>query len=152
MPNILHTNSAHSDFQMLAVELEKELFERDGDLADVNYELNKVELMENAVVLYVNDVAAACGAYRILSDDTIELKRMYVAPQYRRNNYASKILSELESIAKQNGFRNAVLETGKNQPEAIAFYLKHGYSEIEKFGKYVGSENSVCFGKEISIL
>ena len=34
------------------------------------------------------------------------------------------------------------LEAGAPQPEAIAFYKKHGYYEIEKFGEYVECESS----------
>jgi len=149
MIELLHTDSTHVDFQKLAAELEKEIFVRDGELADANYQLNKVGLMKNAMVLYVDKKAVACGAFRDFSEDTIEIKRMYVSPVYRRNNFASKILSELEGIAMKSGFKYAVLETGKNQPEAISLYLKHGYIEIEKFGKYIESVNSICFKKQL---
>lgn len=149
MIELLHVDSTHVDFQKLALALEQEIFVRDGELAETNHELNKVGFMKNAIVLYVNDNAAACGAFRDFSEDTIEIKRMYVSPLYRRNNFASKILSELESLSRKSGFKYAVLETGRNQPEAISLYLKHGYIEIEKFGKYIDSVNSICFKKEL---
>ena len=149
MIELLHTSSTHIDFQKLASELEREIFVRDGALADINYQLNKVGFMNNAIVLYVDNNAVACGAFRDFSEDTIEIKRMYVSPLYRRDNFASKLLSELESLARKSGYKYAVLETGKNQPEAISLYLKHGYIEIEKFGKYIESLNSVCFKKEL---
>lgn len=151
MIRLIHTGSGHVDFQRLSLELEKELFERDGDLAVVNYELNKVDLMQNAVILYVNNEPVACGAYRSLTSDTVEIKRIYVSPAYRKHGYASQVLAALEGSASENGFKNAVLETGKNQPEAISFYGKHGYKEIEKFGKYVNSINSLCFKKEFYV-
>jgi len=147
MMNLVYTNSTQSDFQKLCLELEKELFERDGDLADVNYEINKAGYMENAVVLYIDGLAVGCGAFRNYTGDAVEIKRMYVIPSYRRNNVASEILAALENSSRIKGFKEALLETGKNQPEAIAFYLKHGYAEIEKFGGYVDSENSICFKK-----
>lgn len=42
-----------------------------------------------------------------------------------------------------------LLETGNNQPEAIALYHKNGYTQIEPFGRYVGNSNSVCFEKKL---
>jgi hypothetical protein len=53
MIELLHTSSTHVDFQKLTLELEREIFLRDGELADVNYRLNKVGFMKNAIVLYL---------------------------------------------------------------------------------------------------
>jgi hypothetical protein len=43
-----------------------------------------------------------------------------------------------------------MLETGKNQPEAIRLYEKSRYKIIPNFGKYVNCENSICFKKELT--
>jgi len=149
MTELLYTTSLHCDFQRLASELEKEIYERDGDMADQNYLLNAVGEMKNALVLYEDEVAVACGAFRVLSEDTVELKRMYVVSAHRRKNFASLILTTLECAAKEKGFQYVVLETGLNQPEAIAFYAKHGFRQVEKFGRYTASGNSVCFKKTL---
>lgn len=149
MTELLHTTSAHSDFQRLARELEKEIYERDGDMADQNCLLNTIGEIKNALVLYEDKVAVACGAFRIFSEDSVELKRMYVASLHRRKGFASLILTALEGAAKEEGFQYVVLETGMNQPEAIAFYTKHGFRPVEKFGRYTASVNSVCFKKKL---
>lgn len=150
MINIVFTDSSHTDFLHLSNELEQELYERDGDLADINYELNKIEWMKNVIVLYDNDEAVAAGALSPYDADSVEIKRMYVTPSHRRKRLASMILSALEEKAKEEGFWGIILETGRNQPEAIAFYLRHGYVETDRFGKYTNSSNSVCFKKEIA--
>ena len=36
------------------------------------------------------------------------------------------------------------LETGNQQKAAIAFYRRHGFAEVPRFGPYVDSETSVC--------
>ncbi len=144
---LILTDSDHEEFQKLSSELEKELYLRDGDLADINLELNKIDDLQNVILLFINDEAVACGAFREYDSKTAEIKRMYVMPLHRRNNLASKILGELELLAKSQLFKSILLETGKNQPEAIAFYLKHGYTQVENFGKYKESVNSVCFKK-----
>jgi putative acetyltransferase len=146
---LILSDSEHTEFQRLAAELEKELFERDGDLANFNHELNKIDFLPIVVLLFMGDTAVACGAYWEYDFETVEIKRMYVIPEHRRKNYASQILASLESLAKGNEYRHCLLETGKNQPEAIAFYTKHGYKQIPNFGKYINSNNSVCFKKRI---
>jgi putative acetyltransferase len=43
------------------------------------------------------------------------------------------------------------LETGVLQPEAIAFYKRFGYDEIERFGIYVDCEQSICLEKSLNL-
>jgi putative acetyltransferase len=88
-----------------------------------------------------------CGALRRLDDDTAELKRMYVAAAARRRGIARRLLAELERCAVQFGYRAIRLETGLQQPEAIALYESGGYTRIPAFGSYVGNPISVCFEK-----
>jgi len=93
--------------------------------------------------------AVACGAFRPLEDKVAEIKRMFVVPEHRGCGYSKAILTELERLARENGYTTARLETGNRQPEAIRLYEQSGYSRIPNFGIYVGSEWSVCFEKQI---
>ena len=90
-----------------------------------------------------------CGAFRPHDPDSVEIKRMFVLPEFRGRGVARLILAALEAEARRRGYRRGVLETGIRQPEAIALYRAGGYTEIEAFGPYVGSEHSVCFGKAL---
>ncbi len=146
---ITHTDSGNKHFQALSSALEQELYERDGTLAQVNFELNKIGSLDTVVVACVENTAVACGGYNAQDNSWVEIKRMYVKPEFRGKGFATQVLSYLEKIAIEQGFRNIKLETGKNQPEAIALYLKMKYFIIPNFGKYIGSVNSVCFGKEL---
>lgn len=42
-----------------------------------------------------------------------------------------------------------VLETGTEQPEAIALYLSAGYTPVEGFGHYRWSPRSRYYGKRL---
>jgi GNAT superfamily N-acetyltransferase len=92
---------------------------------------------------------AGCGALRPLDASTVEIKRMFVRPEFRRQGTAWALLRALEAEAKRRGYTRAVLETAIRQPEAIALYRAAGYADIEPFGPYVGSERSVCMGKTL---
>ncbi len=100
-------------------------------------------------------VPLACGGLRPLTDDVlgpavVEIKRMYAAPSARGTGVATAILRRLEDEARGLGARRVVLETGTAQPDAIRFYQREGYSPIPRFGSYIGSDVSVCFGQDLT--
>ncbi|MCX5198970.1 GNAT family N-acetyltransferase [Streptomyces sp. NBC_00249] len=83
------------------------------------------------------------------SDGDAELKRMYVVPEARGLGLARRILAELEADARAAGRTRMVLETGDQQPEAIALYLSSGYTLSEKFGHYRFHDSSRCMTKPL---
>jgi GNAT superfamily N-acetyltransferase len=109
------------------------------------------------LVGYLDDVPVASGAWRAhdgpapdFRPGDAELKRMYVTVSARGRGFARAILAELERTAAEAGRTRAVLETGTEQPEAIALYRSSRYHEIENFGVYKHEPQSVCFAKDIA--
>lgn len=141
------TNSDNQDFQKLVEALDIDLKIRDGDDNFFYAQFNKITAIKHAIVVYDDDFPVGCGAIKQYSDDTMEIKRMYVLPEKRGHGIAASILSELESWAKEVDYTRCVLETGLKQPEAIALYKKSGYQIIPNYGQYEGIANSVCFEK-----
>lgn len=145
----IRTNSDNKDFQALAAELEAELAIRDGENHVFLAQLNKIHTLDHVVVAYSGDEPVGCGAIREYSGDSMEVKRMYVPSAQRRKGIASLLLGELERWCVELGFTNCVLETGRNQPEAIGFYQQHNFQTIPNFGQYIDVANSVCFEKRL---
>jgi len=83
-------------------------------------------------------------------DSTVEVKRMFVAETQRKLGIASALLVSLAELAAAASAHRIRLETGWEQPDAIALYLKQGYVHIENFGPYVGDASSVCMEKVLS--
>ena len=149
MIKLIRTNSENSDFQMLVVSLDAELQIRDGNEHSFYAQFNKIDSLSEVVVAYLDEIAVGCGAIKPYSDQTAEVKRMFVKLENRGKGVAGKILAELETWAKELNFAECILETGFKQPEAIALYKKSGYEIIPNYGQYVGVENSVCMRKLI---
>ena len=149
MITLKRTNSDDTDFRKLVQLLDLDLQERDGEEHLFYAKLNKTDSLKTVIVAYVKDGAIACGALREYSKDSMEIKRMYVSPHQRGQGIASKILTELENWCIELGYRKCILETGKNQSEAINLYKKNNYEIVPNFGKYEGVENSVCFEKKL---
>lgn len=147
MMKFIRTNSKNEDFVNLVKLLDADLKIRDGEDHAFYDQFNKIDALQHVVVAYKNNTPIGCGAFKIHPNIVVEIKRMYVAPNGRRMGIASKILAELELWAKEIGIERCILETGKQQPEAIELYKKCGYSITANFGFYENVENSVCFLK-----
>ncbi|MET3962489.1 ribosomal protein S18 acetylase RimI-like enzyme [Marmoricola sp. OAE513] len=76
--------------------------------------------------------------------DAAEIKRMYVAPAGRGRGLARAMLAHLESTARAAGADLMILETGTEQPEALALYESSGYRSIPGFGYYRSSPKNRC--------
>ena len=122
---------------------------RNGSEHSFYAQFNKIDAIKNAVVYYDNGIAIGCGAFKEYDKNTVEIKRMFVNPDYRGKGIGLKILNELEQWAAEISYTATILETGKKQPEAIALYKKAGYAIIPNFGQYAGVENSVCMKKSL---
>ena len=101
------------------------------------------------VIAWLDSQPVGCGALRQIDQGTVEVKRIYVAPEARRRGIARQILAELERLAAGFGYRKVILETGTFQPEAIALYLAAGYLPTAPYGRYVGNPEAHCFTKPL---
>ena len=144
------TNSDNRDFQELVKALDIDLKIRDGEEHSFYAQFNKIDKIKYAIVAYDQDLPVGCGAIKEYSEDTMEVKRMYVPPERRGQGIASVILKELETWCRELNYKKCILETGKKQPEAIEFYKKNCYKIISNFGQYANVQNSVCFEKDLA--
>jgi putative acetyltransferase len=143
------TNSSDRDFQYLVVLMDNDLRRRYDEVQTIYDDLNKIGDLDTVLIAYVDRTPVGCGCFRKFSDNTIEVKRMFVDPAYRGQGTATHILTGLEAWAKEKGFTHAILETGRKQPEAIHLYERSGYAITINYGPYAGLENSICMRKKL---
>lgn len=146
---ILRTNSENPDFSKLAGKLDIELCRIYNTNPEDYEDYNRITGLHTVVVAYENGEAVACGCFKIFDEKTVEIKRMYVEDNQRGKGIASAMLAELETWAKELGYKESVLETGKGQPNAIRLYQKHGYHIIENYNGSDNLEISVCLAKTL---
>lgn len=80
-----------------------------------------------------NGYPVGCGALRPLDEITVEVKRMYTRPDYRRAGVAQAILAEMDRLALAFGYTTIKLQTGPKQLNAAALYERVGYYRIPRF-------------------
>lgn len=61
-------------------------------------------LNDSVIVGFLNDTTVACGCFKNIDSQTVEIKRMYVRMGHRRKGLSTKILQALENWASELGF------------------------------------------------
>ncbi|WP_116453112.1 GNAT family N-acetyltransferase [Blastococcus litoris] len=101
------------------------------------------------LVAEVDGVPAGCGAWRAMPDGAAEIKRVYVEPGFRRRGVARLVVAALEQSAAAAGHPEVVLNSGREQPEALALYADMGYRPVAGYGIYACAPGAVFLGKRI---
>ena|GEM_PF-2242444 len=91
------------------------------------------------------------GEYEEFSGPVVEVKRVYVRPEFRGNGYSRLLMEEIEHQARRYSQRadriglRVLLETGTAQPEAINLYESLGYQSIATYGGWKDDPQSRCY-------
>ena len=150
--DFIRTTSENQDFQILVKQLDDFLAARDGEDHAFYAQYNGIDAIRNVVLCYDGVVPVACGAFKVFDKDTVEIKRMFVLPEYRGRGVAFELLGHLEKWAAESGYNTIILETVVAPNEAIGLYLKAGYSIIPNFGQYVDAPKSLCMKKVVQVV
>ena len=146
---ILKTDSKNNDFIKLIKLLDDDLNERYGELQKQYSKHNKVDYIKDVVIIYKDEAPVACEALKKHNINIIELKRIFVIKENRRQGLSKLIIKELEELAINSGYKHILLETGIKQHEAINMYRNTGYDVIQNYKPYIGNINSVCMKKDL---
>jgi GNAT superfamily N-acetyltransferase len=147
---LLRTTSEDKDFHALVARLDRDLLDRYDALQLFYRQFNTIENIPTVVVAYAREEPAGCGCFKPFDQESVEIKRMYVADEQRGKGIGTAILKELEQWAAELQYKHTVLETGDKQPEAIHLYEKAGYAIIPNYGQYAGVSTSICMKKELA--
>ncbi|MDQ1556081.1 MAG: hypothetical protein QOI02_1083 [Actinomycetota bacterium] len=134
--DVVWTTPADPLARPLIEELSREYDERYGlnDGVPSSYELSRYPAEHFAsshggafLLLVIDGLAVAGGAYKRQDAHTAEIKRVWTSSAHRRRGYAREVMAILEERAASAGYTTAELTTGARQPEAVALYLSLGY-------------------------
>ncbi|RUW44931.1 GNAT family N-acetyltransferase [Mesorhizobium sp. M1A.F.Ca.ET.072.01.1.1] len=95
-------------------------------------------------------LAVGCGALKRHADAVGEVKRMYTRPSHRGQKIGAQIVARIEGLARQEGLKRLVLETGDRHPAAWTVYERAGFSRCGPVLDYPDSEWSVFYEKSLA--
>jgi GNAT superfamily N-acetyltransferase len=106
---------------------------------------------------YLDGEAVAMGGWRFRTPGVpraarrpAEIRRMFVRDRVRGRGFGRVVLATLEATAAAAGADWMLLETGRPQIAAVALYRSSGYSDVEPFGHYAGSESALNLGRRLT--
>ena len=111
---------------------------------------NLLDQIHEAMVTYVDGKPVGGGAIRRYDETTVELKRVFVRPEYRGKGIGMTLVSKLIAWARELGYRKMILETGELLAESCHVYGKLGFQKIPNYGAYVNMPESLCMGLDIT--
>jgi putative acetyltransferase len=144
---IKRTTSDDKDFLLLVKKLDHELWVELEEEQATYDQYNKVPDLPTAIIVYENNEPVACGCFKTLDSDMVEIKRMFVSKEQRGKGLSKKILGELEQWAREKNHKYAVLETSIHFTKARNLYTTSGYEVIPNYGPYTDLPESICMKK-----
>ena len=117
------------------------------------FHLTVEQMAEPATTVFVardGGAAVACGALKRHAGAIGEVKRMYTRPSHRGRKIGAVIVERIEALARQEGLKRLVLETGDRHPAAWAVYERAGFTRCGPVLDYPESQYSVFYEKDLS--
>ena len=147
----IHTGGRNPAFICLCLELDAYLNElAGGEENRAQYvPLNKLDFIDDAFIVLDGELPIGCAAFKRFDENTAEVKRVFVKPEYRGRGIAREILELLEQAAKEQGYTRLVLETGAPLVAAHRLYVSIGYTVIPNYGPYADMVESICMEKQL---
>lgn len=110
---------------------------------------NISESITDVLIAECDGVPAGCSGLKPYSDTEVEIKRVWVEPEYRKNHIADEMMDIIEAKAIEEGFAKAILQTRPQMDAAVSLYLKRGYVLIDNYPPYDRLEGAICFSKTL---
>lgn len=109
---------------------------------------------DDTTVFVVRDeqdgAALGCGALRRHPGGVGEVKRMYTREAARGLGIGGAVLSRIERLAREEGLRELVLETGDRHHAAWRVYERGGFSRCPPVLDYPDTPFSVFYRKQLA--
>ncbi len=86
------------------------------------------------LIAYGDDREAGCAFLRKLDDQYCEMKRLYVAPEFRRTGLGLRLMEDLMALAVERGYRYMrITSHSQYMGKAIKMYHDYGFYNIDNY-------------------
>lgn len=130
---VLELFSEHDDYMIDFLGNDKDCYTR----------YSTAENIENVWVAYEENMPIGCVAYRTKSDDTGEVKRLFIRSGYRGQGISKAMLSEVKKHAKARGCTKLFLDTRITLEPAVSLYRGFGFEITFQQGLYIQMEMNI---------
>jgi putative acetyltransferase len=109
------------------------IWDADLDDPDKKYKEN------NGIFYILKDKEKVIGTVALIphSQEEIELKRMYLDSGYRGKGLGKMLMKKALQFAKDNQYKNVILDTWERLQSAQSLYRKFGFKEYKREGEQI---------------
>ncbi|HEX3944527.1 MAG TPA: GNAT family N-acetyltransferase [Rhizomicrobium sp.] len=118
------------------------------------YHLTVEQMAEPDTTIFIareGGCAVACGALKRHAGGIGEVKRMYTKQAWQGQGIGGRIVAQVEHLARAEGLRQLVLETGDRHPAAWRVYERAGFHRCGPVLDYADSSWSVFYAKSLQL-
>lgn len=130
---VLELFSEHDDYMIDFLGADKDCYTR----------YSAAENIEKVWVAFEDNTPIGCVAYRTKTDDTGEVKRLFIRSGYRGKGISKALLSEVKSYAKARGYAKLFLDTRITLEPAVSLYRNFGFEITFRQGLYIQMEMKI---------
>ncbi len=130
---VLELFSEHDDYMINFLGNDKDCYTR----------YSAAENIEKVWVAYEENMPIGCVAYRTKTDDTGEVKRLFIRGGYRGKGISKALLADVKSYAKTKGCTKLFLDTCITLEPAVSLYRSFGFEIIFQQGLYIQMEMNI---------
>jgi putative acetyltransferase len=148
---IVAESPLQDDIRVLIAELNATLLELTPP--EFCFHMTVEQMAEPSTTVFIardGGVAVACGALKRHADGIGEVKRMYTRPSHRGQKIGTAIVARIEDLARREGVKQLVLETGDRHPAAWTVYERAGFKRCGPVLDYPDSQWSVFYEKPLA--
>ena len=117
------------------------------------HHLTVEQMADDATTVFVardGRQAVACGALKRHADGVGEVKRMYTRFSHRGQKIGEAIVARIEALARSEGLKRLVLETGDRHHAAWKIYERSGFTRCGPVLDYADVTWSVFYEKKLA--
>lgn len=78
-----------------------------------------------------------------IAEDAVEIERIYILKQHKRNGYGKVLIETAETFAKNNQKQSIWLGVWEKNVAAIKFYHKRGFTQISSHSFFMGEDEQI---------
>ncbi len=111
---------------------------------------NLSQSISDVLIAYDGDFPVGCAGLKAYSDEEVEIKRVWVEPEYRGKHIASQMMDLLELKSSELGYGKCILQTRPIMQDAVKLYESRGYTLIDNYPPYDKLEGAICMAKDLN--
>ena len=110
---------------------------------------NLSESISDVLMAYADGKAVGCAGLKRYSSQDVEIKRVWVEPDWRGKHIATRLMDQIEEKARQMGYKRAILQTRPIMLDAVGLYKSREYVLIDNYPPYDKLEGAICMALDL---